>query len=1362
MIGHTKCAAGLAGLINASLALHHKVMPPTIGVETINPKADLLDGPFHVSNRKRPWIHPGDGTPRRAGVSAFGFGGTNFHAVLEAYEGNFEPTAPTRDWPAELFAWRAGDRPKLLEQIETLAKSLEAGARPALRDLARAVNAANPPMDGPLPTLAIVANSLEDLIEKLKSARSAIASGQARIEDRRGLFYEELPRYHGQPVAFLFPGQGSQSPGMLADLTMAFPEVRQAFDDFDAALNQDGRPTIGSLVYPTDLDASPSTLISTDMAQPAIGAASVGLLRLLRSLGVEGDVFAGHSFGELVALHASRSLSLEGLATLAHERGRLMLGSLGEDPGTMAAISAGPDEVGRLIEGLESVAAVNENGPRQTVIAGSVTGVEQAVEIAKQAGFRAQLLPVAGAFHTAKVARAVEPLTIAAASRLVSKPERPVYSNLDGLIHPPDPEQIADRLGKHVARPVRFASMVEAMHRDGARVFVEVGPGSVLTPLVGSILEGRTHLAVACDSAGRLGLPTLLQTLARLIVGGVPVRLDRMSAGRSNRVLDLAALPVGDGLPPATSTTWLVNGSRVRPIGQVEPRRLGQGPALPVPKVENSVNQTPYRNGSTNGHHPHANGNSSHAKATMTPIPAPPKSTPLNPPAPSSQADDRVLASFQETMRAFLEVQRSTMLAYLAGRSAPPSMVPVAVPTPTPSTIPDARAGRISSRPAPIKPEPSPIVEPTPIAVAPAPAAEEPIGRERVARKLVEIVRDRTGYPTEMLGLDLDLEADLGIDSIKRVEILGTLRDVVPWPNGASNSSTMDALSRARTLGAIVDRVVEIAGRNASSARVESLAPAPTAPTSQVRRMVLEAVPSPLSSDREGLVTGGVVVVTDDGRGVARAVAAELESAGHSVVLAGLDEVDFASPSSVEGLLDLARSSGAITALIHALPLREVASAGLDPIAWANRIGPEVKGLFLLAKGAADDLERASKRGGGALIAATSMGGKFATGSGTSDFFPGHGGVAGLVKTLAREWPGVRTRVVDFDPKQPSSLLASRLVDEVKADDDWSEVGYANDRRIRLQAKLAPLISGSTSKIDMKPGEPLIVTGGARGITATVAAELARQWKPTLLLLGRSPLPEGSEDLETASITSATELKAALHARLRRQGRPITPGELERAFQAIGQAREIRSNLDMLRSCGATVEYAAVNVRDAEALGKVLEGWRRRFGEPVGLIHGAGVIKDKLIRDKTPELFDHVLGTKLDGALNLARLLKPETIRFAALFSSIAGRFGNLGQADYAAANDVLNKLAIWLNRRWPGRVVAMNWGPWSGVGMVSELEGHLGGRGLGMIPPEIGRSLLMNELRMGKKGDVEVIAAGDLGTLDGPIERLKLAEAVR
>ncbi len=1395
MIGHTKCAAGLAGLINASLALHHRVLPPTLGVEEVNPKADLHDGPFRVNTEARPWLHADARRPRRAGVSAFGFGGTNFHAVLEGYDANLRPAlASRRDWPAELFLWRAADRSDLSRRLESLVESIAAGARPALRDLARAVNAASPPRSTTGPTLAIVAGSLDDLMDKLGQARSAIRQGQPRLDDPRGVFYRAVPEFTGAPVAFLFPGQGSQAPGMLGDLAIAFPEVREAFETFDAALTADGRPPVGPLVFPPPpTDAAGKSralaeLAATAAAQPALGAASVGLLLLLGSLGIEADLFAGHSFGELVALHAAGAVGVAGLARLAHERGRLMLGALGDEPGAMAAVAAGIDQIQSLMASFRAVSAVNENGPTQTVIAGPRPAMAEATQALQAAGFRVKPLPVAGAFHTTLVAGVRGPLAQAARLAIEAGPDRPVYSNLDARPYPVEVDAIADQVGEHAVRPVRFASTVEAMHRDGARVFVEVGPGSVLTGLVGSILGDRPHLSVACDSRTKPGISTLLTTLAHLAVAGVPVRLDRLSVGRSDRLLDLAQLPVGDGSPPPAPTTWLVNGSRSRLLGQPEPKRLGQSAAqLNLGRPDPALVPP-----SANGYQPPLNGQGSPTPGSpsngkVMNAPNPTDRPPAPTPAPAGSPEERVLASFQETMRVFLDVQRDTMLAYLGTRSGASPFAPprASAPIPTasvsaPVLLPTPISDRLTARPAPLAapvltPVPTPKPTAAPLAPAPAPVAAGPIGRDAVAGRLIEIVRDRTGYPAEMLGLELDLEADLGIDSIKRVEILGSLRDSVAALAASTDSSTMDSLARAKTLGAIVDRVDEIARRQSSPQQPSANGngqrrephpepttgadadadadPDPAGPS--VRRLMIEAVPAPLASFRAdgGIVPGGVVVVTDDGRGVGRALATRFAADGHPVVLAGPRQFDLGSPSSVDLLLEAARARGPLAAIVHAAPLRHVDDAGLDPARWAARLGPEVNGLFLLAKGAALDLERAARRGGGALVAATAMGGSFGSTGPSADFFPGHGGVAGLVKTLAREWPGVRTRVVDLDPLDEIQAMADRLADETLIDDGWAEVGYWRGQRVRLAASPAPLDRALPSRLTLQPGEPVLVTGGARGITAAVTLELARAWRPTLLLIGRSPLPPAIEDPATAGIEATADLKVALLAQLRRAGAGVTPADLERAYQTTRQAREIRANLAAIRAAGSTVEYARADVRDAGSLGTVLDGWRGRFGAPAGLIHGAGVIQDKLIRDKTVASFDAVLGTKLDGALNLARLLDPNSLRFAALFSSIAGRFGNAGQSDYAAANEVLNKLALWLDRRWPGRVVAMNWGPWSGVGMVSDLEGHLGARGLGMIPPAVGQRMLLDELRLGAKGQVEVIAAGDLGNLDAPVE---------
>ena len=489
-------------------------------------------------------------------------------------------------------------------------------------------------------------------------------------------------------------------------------------------------------------------------------------------------------------------------------------------------------------------------------------------------------------------------------------------------------------------------------------------------------------------------------------------------------------------------------------------------------------------------------------------------------------------------------------------------------------------------------------------------------------------------------------------------------------------------------------------------------------------------------------------------RGLARILERHLQEAGTPVErLGGHDEpVDWTSPASIDAALEQLRSRGPLAGIVHALPLGNAAPVERIDADWSARVGVEVRGLFLAAKAMAADLENAARAGGACLIAATALGGRYASaGSQASGFFPGHGGIAGLVKTLAREWPSIRSRVVDFSPALPMETIAAHLAAEVFAGDGWAEVGYDQGRRIRLRTFASALDHGG-STMELNPGEPVLITGGARGITALAAAELARLWRPTLLIVGTTPLPGDGEPADTLGLSAEADIKAALLARLRREGRPCSPAEIEKHYLALRRGREVRENLESLRQAGATVEYAQADVRDQAALARVLDGWRARHGEIVGLIHGAGLIKDKLIRQKSVESFDRVLETKLDGALNLIRLLRGDALKFTALYSSIAGRFGNVGQSDYAAANEILNKLAHWLDRRWPGRVVSLIWGPWSGVGMVAELESHLGRRGLGMISSEAGGSLLIDELRHGRKGDVEVIYSGKLGTLEQPI----------
>ncbi len=623
-------------------------------------------------------------------------------------------------------------------------------------------------------------------------------------------------------------------------------------------------------------------------------------------------------------------------------------------------------------------------------------------------------------------------------------------------------------------------------------------------------------------------------------------------------------------------------------------------------------------------------------------------------PAPADPAAARVMEAFQETMRAFLETQQATMLAYLGHRGAATGAGigravngheaelrrPPAPDVPTKDALSPSNGAAdhpvdtgsllAHRRNRERGPATGPVTEP---ASTPDEAAAPKSPRASVADRLVAIVRERTGYPTEMLKPGLDLEADLGIDSIKRVEILGTLRESVDGLEGLSDSSIMDGLTRARTLGEIVERVEAVLeSRKPASSKKNASPPHEAQTTSPVRRLVLDRAAAPLSDDRTGLRPGGAVVITDDGRGIAHALGDVFRKDGHPVEVLSPGCLDFTSPAAVDAALAEVREASPIAGIVHAMPLRDVKAIGLDAGTWSDRIESEVKGLFLLARAVAADLDEASRSGGACLVAATAMGGAFATSSVLpGSFFPGQGGVAGLVKTLAREWPDVRVRVVDLDPSEPAESLAAGLAAEALTDDGWAEVGYRKGHRIRIRAVASPL-EKSGGGFHLSPGEPVLVTGGARGITAAVATELARRWRPTLLLVGSSAMPWDTEDPGTAGLVRAAELKAALHGRLRRGGKDVGPAELEAAYRSLLNQRQAREGLRTIRDAGSVVEYARADVRDAKALARSLHDWRERFGDPVGLIHGAGVIHDKLLRDKTPESFDRVLGTKLDGA----------------------------------------------------------------------------------------------------------------------------------
>jgi NAD(P)-dependent dehydrogenase (short-subunit alcohol dehydrogenase family) len=394
---------------------------------------------------------------------------------------------------------------------------------------------------------------------------------------------------------------------------------------------------------------------------------------------------------------------------------------------------------------------------------------------------------------------------------------------------------------------------------------------------------------------------------------------------------------------------------------------------------------------------------------------------------------------------------------------------------------------------------------------------------------------------------------------------------------------------------------------------------------------------------------------------------------------------------------------------------------------------------FNITREFAEDLRASARVGGGWFVNLTGLGGRFGLGE-DGPVSVAAAGTLGISKTLQREYPELRVRNLDVDPDIPADLLCGRLLQEVlEVEDNSLEVGLTRQGRWRPVLKEAPA-SRDLPPLAVEAGAVILITGGAYGVTADVARGLANQFKPRLMLVGRSPLP-GPESPQTEGLDRAALRKSFLEE-VRRRGEQVLPAEIERNVHRVLKDRQIRANLEACRAAGATVEYHALDVRDTERFGWLVDDLYERFGRIDGVVHGAGVIEDRRIADKVLASFTNVFRTKVDSAWVLARKLRPERLKFVVFFGSVAGCFGNAGQVDYSAANEVLNKLACDLRRRWPARVVCINWGPWDG-GMVSDgLRQLYAARGIGLIPVAAGTEAFLTELRLGGGPSAEVVVS--------------------
>ncbi|WP_345869202.1 SDR family NAD(P)-dependent oxidoreductase [Shewanella algae] len=1806
-VGHTKSTAGTAGVLKAALALHHKVLPPTINVKQPNPKMAVEQSPFYLNTQTRPWMPRTDGTPRRAAVSSFGFGGTNFHLVLEEHSPEL-PKQPSRLRRTPLpLLFCAPDKPALEQEITALLKTLESDAHGDLETLCAPYRlGSQTQVQGP--RLGLLACDTIELQQKLQQALNKLQSTAEEQPQTRwqhqGVEYRSAPLTEAKTAA-LFAGQGSQYLQMGSGLTQLYPELRAEFAAADREFSRQGiadKHGMGPLsarVFPiakfTPLASKEDelALANTRFAQSAIGALGMGQFTLLCQAGFQADMLAGHSFGELSALRAAGALSRESYYALAFARGDAMA-SVPEDkdPGAMSAVilpsAAERNTLEQLLQTEPEVQIANINSPVQLVIAGASEAVARLNLKLNEAGLRAIALPVSGAFHTPLVAHAQQPFAEAIARQGLSDAKTPLYVNATGDKLAQDAESLRANLEQHMLKQVRFSEQIESMYRDGARIFVEFGPKNTLARLAQATLGDRAAecLFLSLDSPScidSLAADTeLKQALLSLALAGLPLTdPDAYRAVQTQAKHKASPMTIKLG-----ASNYISPATAQKMAASLKEGRVSQQTKI-VEKVVEKIVEIPVAAASQNPSQPSqatapqaANGLPANSGSGLQQFFSAQQQLAelhqqfLNIPLQYGNSVQQLLAeqvklatagkaipdSLNQTLAMFHQHQAETLKIHndfiqsqnLGAQQLLQQLQGGAVLTNIEQTqavsvsMPAQAAAPLTHAAAPVKAastpqQPSQVLQSRPQAPAPVPAPAVAVTTAKpstgVEELMLQVVADKTGYPTEMLELGMDMEADLGIDSIKRVEILGTVQDQLPnlpqldaatlsecrtlgqivaylqqsagvdssvqpepiQPSSAQSNTASDVtalmlqvvadktgyptemlelgmdmeadlgidsikrveilgtvqdqlpelppldaatLSECRTLGQIVDYLQQSAGVNASIQpplaqsnaaqsntahanqndvtalmlqvvadktgyptemlelgmdmeadlgidsikRVEilgtvqdalpelpqldaatlsecrtlgqivdylqqsagvnaSVQPEPVSNKSDVTAIMLQVVadktgypaemlelgmdmeadlgidsikrveilgtvqdqlpelppldaatlsecrtlgqivdylqqsagvnsgvqpepiqPSPALSNTASDVTAIMLQVVADKTGYPAEMlelgmdmeadlgidsikrveilgtvqdqlpelpqldAASLSecrtlgqiidyfagsSAEHAtepltqtyempntqpsvalpphsgVSLKKLPAADRFSGASAEALfaanscallLDDGHNAGVLakkltdsgisvtlvrpaatdsqSALDSKLPILTLASnddagvkaliAGLkQQVAIYIHLQPQlpreqleelmplnitaktqVQLSFLFAKHLSPAWQTPTK-GRRAFITVARMDGQLGFSGQPCEL--NQSALFGLTKTLAQEWPQVHCRALDLAPELDASALASQVMDALYSpSQDPLEWGKSAAGRVTLVATSADdqnAADTSLAPCRLDSSDKILVTGGAKGVTLDCALALARQSGSHFILAGRSKalaleaFPDWAQGLESG------QLKAAAITALLAKGQKPSPKEVEALIKPLVNALEIHAALKRFEAIGASAEYLSLDVSNPDAVASTLAPIQA-LAPISGLIHGAGVLADKHIADKTLAELELVTGTKVGGLSALLRALAPnkkaaEHLKLLALFSSAAGFYGNTGQSDYAMANEILNKTAHRLHHELPTtRVISFNWGPWDGGMVNAALKQMFESRGVYVIPREAGAKL--------------------------------------
>ncbi|MEW5954487.1 MAG: SDR family NAD(P)-dependent oxidoreductase [Bacillota bacterium] len=1201
----------------------------------------------------------------------------------------------------------------------------------------------------------------------------------------------------GGKTAFLFPGHGAQYPNMMRDVLSSHPVVEETFGRADEIYLELTGETLTGLIFSRDHDGVEEVrenLKRPEVMQPAIYTADMAMFYLVASLDLHADIFIGHSLGEFAALAAGGAVTFEdGLRAIYTRAYSVNLINLARR-GAMISVHTGGNSgnIDLLLPRVKGYFVKSiVNSPEQLIISGESEAVALIHQLCREKGIPSTILPVSHAFHSELMAPAVPSFEEKLRAFRWRKPEIKVLSSIHGEYYDRRlVEGMPSFLASQLTTPFSFRSLILKAYDDGVRVFIEVGPKNILSNLVKKNLAADDVLVTATNLPAQGGILSLKRFGAFCKVHGLLANRQKMKpvkgfkkavsergksqmteTGIKEQLVHIVAGKTGyprsliqfhKKIVVELGVSLLV----YRVIIQTVREKFHLSEDGGLPKDKDFTLQEIYEYLAARLLEQQTGITADAAKGSGK-VPD------------RQEIGEAVLAAFEEKTgypREMLEtdldleadlgidsVKQAEIFGYLQEKYG--LVVGEEIKLKDLNTIRkivDFVAVLIHAVPALREEEQE-------IAGTPS-AALLFVDRKQVEELVLDAMAEKTGYPREMLEPDLDLEADLGIDSVKQAEIFGQIQDIYRFP-----TSDEIKLKDLNTIRKITDFIITILGANPVQILEKSPLHERLAVNDQTEtalRYVPLAVEQPIPPSSAGSFTlqGKKILVIADRTGeVAGRLIFELFRKGARVYAVAPEGMTLETDKTFPASFDQDRSlqavfttvqeeSGGIQAVINLYPLVKGFSlfetSGEE---WEREVDSQFNVNFLAARAFYNGLQDMPAGAAGGYFAATNTGGVFGL-EATAGQNPLGGLTTGFVKSLKKELPNLASKVVDFPAEEAPENIAQAFLKEIELPEDHLEIGYTGRGRKIIQVlPVALKLDKYQAPLSINNKSVILVSGGGRGIIFECLKGLCALCQPQIIITGRTQAPDGDEEWLRLGEKEFSRYRQEYMIKLKKENPALSPLLAERESRKLIYARELFRNLNELKAINSNVYYEVGDIADRKQTLALVTRIKERFGQIDGVIHGAGLESFGAVPKKPVDHSRNVVRVKVNGFRHLWEATRQEPLKFFINFGSISGRFGMDGQVDYCAGADAVARCSYIHSRSSAAPLsFTIDWTAWADTGMASyesvrRVQEEQ--RGLSYLEIKEGVHKFLQELFFGGEHP-EVMFFGTLG-LNSPLGQL-------